>query len=135
MHILCDRNFLEHFKNISFRFSVFTTGGGGTSIQFCSGFLNLLYRRCPPIANTNKLRLPTYSLLFISGLGLCSIPSCFVICSFKSFSSSFLCGYIRPISFLVQFSEGSSVLLQFLVADSQFPLCDLSFNLVPEFFA
>ena len=44
-------------------------------------------------------------------------------------------GYIQPISFLVQFSEGSSVLLHFLVADSQFPLSDLSFNLVIEFFA
>ena len=43
--------------------------------------------------------------------------------------------YIQPLSFLVQFSEGSSVLLQFLVADSQFPLSDLSLNLVPEFFA
>ena len=44
-------------------------------------------------------------------------------------------GYIQPISFLVQFSEGSSVLLQFLVAGSQVPLFDLSFNLVTEFFA
>ena len=65
-----------------------------------------------------------------------SISSCFVICSFKLFSSSFLyvC-YIQPIFFLVQLSEGSSVWLRFLVAGSQVPLFDLSFNLVIEFFA
>ena len=33
---------------------VFTAGGSGTSIKFCSGFLNLLYRMYPPIANPNK---------------------------------------------------------------------------------
>ena len=45
-------------------------------------------------------------------------------------------GYIQPISFLVQFSEGSSVLLLFLdFAGSQFPLFYLSFNLMTEFFA
>ena len=46
---------------------------------------------------------------------------------------SYVC-YIQPISFLVQFSEGSSVWLRFL-AGSQVPLSDLSFNLVIEFFA
>ena len=39
---------------------VFTAGGGGTSIKFCSGFLNLLYRRYLLIANPNALRQPTY---------------------------------------------------------------------------
>ena len=70
---------------------VFGTGGGGTLIRFCSGFLNLLYKRYPPIANPNKLRPPAYTLVFVSDLGLCSaISSCFVICLFKCFSSSFL---------------------------------------------
>ena len=42
--------------------------------------------------------------------------------------------YIQPISFLVQFSEGSSsVLLQFLVTGSQVLLFNLSFNLAIEF--
>ena len=62
--------------------------------------------------------------------------SCFVICSFKCFNSSFLGDYIKPIFDLVQFSEGSSVWLQFLdFAGSQFLLFDLPFNLVTEFFA
>ena len=54
---------------------------------------------------------------------------------------------IRLISYLAQFFfqflnfqfsvqfKGSSVWLQFLVAVSQVPLFDLSFNLVTEFFA
>ena len=40
---------------------VFIIGGVGTSINFRSGFLNLLYRRYPPIANVNTLRLPTHT--------------------------------------------------------------------------
>ena len=47
---------------------------------------------------------------------------------------SYIC-YIQPIFFLVQFSEGSSVWLPFLVAGLQVQLSDLSFNLVIEFFA
>ena len=38
---------------------VFTTGGGGTSINFRS--LNLLYKRYPPIANPSTLRPPAYT--------------------------------------------------------------------------
>ena len=49
---------------------VFTTGGGGTSINFRSGFLNLLYKRYPPIANPSTLRPPTYTKAFVWGLGL-----------------------------------------------------------------
>ena len=46
----------------------------------------------------------------------------------------FYSGFIQPISFLVQFSEGSSIWLLFLVVGSQVPLSDLSFNLVIELF-
>ena len=61
--------------------------------------------------------------------------SCFVICSFKPLTLLFYGGYNQPISFLVQFSEDSSVWLQFLdFAGSQVPLSDLSFNLVIKFF-
>ena len=114
---------------------VFGTEGGGTSIKFCFCFLNLLYKRYPPIANPRTLRLPAYKQVLVSGLGLCSaISSCFVICSFNHFSSSFLCLLYSTNFFLAHFSEGSSVCLQFLVAGSQVPLFDLSFNLVIEFF-
>ena len=127
------------FQNISFQFDIVFAlpmlDGGGMMIKFCSGFFNLLYRRYPPIANLNTLRPPTYTYVFVSGLGLCSILSCFVICSFNVLALPFYGSYIQPISFLVQFSEGFSVSLQFPVSgDSQF-LLYLPFNLVTEFFA
>ena len=50
-------------------------------------------------------------------------------------NSSFLRLLYSTNFFLVQFSEGSSVWLQFPVAGLQVPLSDLSFKLVIEFFA
>ena len=43
------------------------------------------------IANPSTLRLPAYTEVLVSGLGLRSaISSCFVICSFNRFSYSFI---------------------------------------------
>ena len=61
-------------------FTWLTLYGGRTSIKFCFGFFNLLYKRYQAIVNPVTLT----PIIIIGSPGLRSIiSSCFVICSFK----------------------------------------------------
>ena len=105
-------------------------------VERCSGFLNLLHKRFPTIANPTTLTLLIYKWLLLSSTGLRStVSSCFVICSFKFLSSSFLRWLYSTNLFPCSILRGFSVLLHFLVfAGSQFLFSDSPYNLGSEFF-
>ena len=64
---ICDKKFFKHFKNISFQFNLvfawLTLAGGETSIKFCFGFSNLLYKRYPIIAKPKVCSLLEWSFI------------------------------------------------------------------------
>ena len=57
-----------------FVFTLLTLDGGGTLIKFCSGFLNLLHKNYPTIANPATLTPLIYISNYYLVLQVCVLP-------------------------------------------------------------